>query len=292
MHIITGASGRVGSAVVANLIKKGEKVRGIIHDEKKAGKLKKLGAEVAVADALNLHALTKAMQGGSTLFAITPETGKTDDVIADTKNILENYHGAVAASGIQKVVGLSSVGAQLGQNSGNLYMSYLLERAFNGLDVQSTFIRPAYYFSNWMMYLPAIKEQGVLASFYPVDMKIAMVSPTDVAQYAADLLTKNDDNSKVYELLGPGYYSTQDVADAFADALGKAVKAQQIPRDEWNKTLKKTGFSPDGIKNFIEMTELVIAGKTDAEAKGATVLKASTTLQQYINEALRMKETV
>nr|WP_067053972.1 NmrA family NAD(P)-binding protein [Mucilaginibacter sp. L294] len=291
MHIITGASGQVGSAVVANLIKKGETVKGIIHDEKKADKLKKLGAEVAVADAFDLQALTKATQGGSTLFAITPETGRNDDVIADTKKILANYRAAVEASGIQKVVGLSSMGAQLGESSGNLYMSYLLERAFNGLDVQTTFIRPAYYFSNWMMYLPAIKEQGVLASFYLVDMQIAMVSPMDVAQYAADLLTKNDDNGKIYELFGPGYYSTQDVADAFADTLGKAVKAEQIPRDQWDKTLKQTGFSPDGIKNFIEMTDLVIAGKTAAEAKGTTVLKASTTLQQYINQALRVKET-
>jgi uncharacterized protein YbjT (DUF2867 family) len=142
-----------------------------------------------------------------------------------------------------------------------------------------------------MMYLPAIKETGVLASFYPVDMKIAMVSPMDVALYVADLLTNNDDNGKIYELFGPDYYSTQDVADAFANVLGKEVKAEQILRGQWDKTLKQTGFSPDSIKNFIEMTELVIEGKSAAEAKGATALKASTTLQQYINEELHVKET-
>jgi uncharacterized protein YbjT (DUF2867 family) len=291
MHIITGASGQVGSAVVTNLLKKGEKVKGIIHDEKKADKLKKLGAEVAIADSFDRQALTKAMQGGSTLFAITPETLKADDVIADTKKILANYRAAVEASGIKKVVGLSSMGAQHGENSGNLLMSYLLERAFNGLDVQTTFIRPAYYFSNWMLYLPAIKELGVLASFYPVDLKIPMISPMDVAGYAADLLVKNDDNGKIYELIGPGYYSTQDVADAFADALGMDVKAEQIPRDKWDETLKKMGFSPSGAKNFIEMADLVITGDTDPQAKGTTILKASTTLQQYINEALQVKET-
>jgi hypothetical protein len=87
---------------------------------------------VAVADAYNLQALTKATQGGSNLFAITPETLKNDDVIGDTKKILANYHKAVKASGIKKVVGLSSMGAHLGKGSGNLYMSYLLERAFTG----------------------------------------------------------------------------------------------------------------------------------------------------------------
>ena len=291
MHIITGASGQVGSAVLAGLIKKGETVKGIIHDEKKANKLKKLGADVAIADSFDRQALTKALQGGSTLFAITPETLKADDVIADTKKILANYRDAVEASGVKKVVGLSSMGAQYGENSGNLLMSYLLERAFNGLDVQTTFIRPAYYLSNWMMYLPAIKENGVLASFYPVDLKIPMISPMDVAGYAADLLVKNDDNGKIYELLGPEYYSTQDVADAFANALGKDVKAEQIPRDKWEETLKTIGFSTDSIKNFIEMTELVITGDTNPQGNGTTILKASTTLQQYINEALEVEET-
>lgn len=290
MHIITGASGQVGSAVVANLLKKGEKVKGLIHNQKKANELKKLGAEVAVADSLDRKALIGATKGGTTLFAITPETVK-DDMIADTEKILANYHAAVEASGIKRVLGLSSMGAQYSENSGNLRMSYLLERAFNGLDVKTSFIRPAYYFSNWMEYLPAIKEKGVLASFYPVDLKIPMISPMDVAKYSADILTKDDENGKIYELIGPEYYSTQDVADAFADALGRDVKAEQIPREQWDKTLKTLGFSPDGIKNFIEMADLVISGDTDPQGEGTTILRASTTLQQYIDEALQLMET-
>jgi uncharacterized protein YbjT (DUF2867 family) len=286
MYIITGASGRVGSAVVANLIKKGKAVKGIIHDERKADKLKQQGAEVAIADAFNVQALTEAIKGGSTLFAITPETGKNDDVIADTKKILDNYRKAVEVSSIKKVVGLSSIGAQIGKNSGNLLMSYLLEHAFEGLDVQTAFIRPSYYFSNWMMGLPMIKEKGILATFYPVDLKISMVSPIDVAAYAQDILTKDDDGGKIYELLGHDY-SSADVAQAFANALGREVKAQQIPRDQWEKTLKETGFSPDGIKNFIEMTELVVDGKTKPEANGTTILRAGTTLQEYIDQAVQ-----
>jgi uncharacterized protein YbjT (DUF2867 family) len=286
MYIITGASGRVGSAVVANLIKKGEAVRGIIHDERKADKLKQQGAEVAIADAFDLQVLMEAVKGGSTLFAITPETGKNDDVIADTKKILDNYRKAVEVSSIKKVVGLSSIGAQIDKNSGNLLMSYLLEHAFEGLDVQATFIRPSYYFSNWMMSLPMIKEKGILATFYPVDLKISMVSPIDVAAYTQDILTKDDDGDKIYELLGHDY-SSADVAQAFANALGREVKAQQIPRDQWEKTLRKAGFSPDGIRNFIEMTELVVDGKTKPEANGTTILRAGTTLQEYIDKALQ-----
>ena len=50
MNIISGASGQVGAAVAADLVKKGLPVKGIIRDEKKAVELRKIGADVAIGD--------------------------------------------------------------------------------------------------------------------------------------------------------------------------------------------------------------------------------------------------
>jgi uncharacterized protein YbjT (DUF2867 family) len=60
MNIILGASGQVGGAVVANLKEKGEPVKGVIHDSKKAADIEKQGATVAIADAFDLPSLTEA----------------------------------------------------------------------------------------------------------------------------------------------------------------------------------------------------------------------------------------
>lgn len=111
MYIIMGASGRVGSQIVQELLKHGESVKAVIHDDKKAAKLTDQGAGVAIADAYDLSSLRKAFDGGETLFAITPETGKTGDLIAETQQLLDNYRAAVTGSTIKKVVGLSSMGA-------------------------------------------------------------------------------------------------------------------------------------------------------------------------------------
>ena len=43
MNIIQGASGQVGSAIVTNLVKKGEPVKGIVRSKEKAEQLKKKG---------------------------------------------------------------------------------------------------------------------------------------------------------------------------------------------------------------------------------------------------------
>lgn len=290
MHVILGASGQVGSAIVTQLIEKGESVKGVVRDEKKAGKLEKTGAAVAIADVSDLPALVAAFQDGSTLFALTPESGHERNVIGETKDILENYRKALASSPIKKVVGLSSIGAQYETGTGNLVMSYLLEHAFTGMPLKQLFVRPAYYFSNWMMYLGAVIDNGTLPTFFPPELPIPMVSPEEVAAFVANVIQKEEEDGKIFELTGPAAYSSNDVAQAFSDALGKEVKAVQIPKEQWESTLREIGFSPDAIRNFIEMTDAVISGKAMPEKKNTVQVKLKTTLKDYIQQHVPAEE--
>jgi uncharacterized protein YbjT (DUF2867 family) len=287
MNIILGASGQVGGAVVVTLKEKGEPIKGIIRDSKKAADIEKRGAVAAVADIFDESSLIEAFKDGTTLFALMPVNATSDDILGDTKKILENYRKALETSSIKKVVGLSTMGAQYSSGTGNLSMLYLLEHAFEGLDVKTTFIRPAYFFSNWMMYLNVVKEKGILPTFFPLDLAIPMISPLDVGKNAADIITMEDTAGKIYEVKGPILYSSKDVASAFAVALGKEVTAVQTPRDEWKKALHEAGFSEDAIKNFIDMTTAIIEGKLlKGGTTGITTLTGKTTLQQYILDAV------
>ncbi len=286
-HIILGASGRVGSAVVDQLLERGAAVKGVVRSEEKAGPLKSRGAAAALADSHNLPALKVALRDGETLFALTPETGQEENVLGDTNDILTNYRAALAASGIKKVVGLSSMGAQHREGTGNLIMSYMLEHAFDGTGLTRVFIRPAYYFSNWLGYLESAGESGVLPTFFPVDLKIPMICPTDVGHFAAEVLLNNDRDMTIYELSGPASYSSADVAKAFSEVLDREVKAQQIPRGQWAETLRSIGFSADGIRNFMEMTEAVISGQAQAEGNGTISSQVGTTLEAYLEEVTK-----
>lgn len=286
-HIILGASGRVGSAVVERLLELDEPVKGVVRNEEKAEALTSRGADTAIADAHNLSALKSALRDGETLFALTPETGKEENVLGDTNDILTNYSAALAAGGIQKVVGLSSMGAQHREGTGNLVMSYMLEHAFEGIDVSRVCIRPAYYFSNWLGYLESAEESGVLPTFFPVDLKIPMICPTDVGHFAAEVLADGDSDMTIYELYGPKGYSSSDVAKAFSEVLNKEIKAQQIPRKDWEKTLGSIGFSADGTRNFVEMTEAVINGKSRPDGNGTIRAQGHTTLEEYLEEVVR-----
>ena len=165
-------------------------------------------------------------------------------------------------------------------------MSYMLEHAFGELDIAQTYIRPAYYLSNWLPYLDTAKETGVLPTFFPVSFTISMISPLDVADFTAEVLVDKTKINKVFELYGPAEYSSIDVAQAFSDVLDLEVRAEQIPRENWHSTLAGLKFSDDGIRNFIEMTEAVITGKVGPEGINIDARRGDTTLQDYVKHAI------
>ncbi len=279
MNIILGATGQVGSAIVDRLLKQNKPIKAVIHNPKKADELRHKGALVAVADAFDLHALHSAFKDGSAVFVLTPETGSSNDVIGDTQTILDNYRAAIESSQIEKIVGLSSIGAQ--SQAGNLKMSAMLERAFTGLQAQQIFVRPAYFYSNWLPYLDPVKEQGLLPTFYPVDLKIPMTSPVDVAEFLADTIVEPIEDSPIYELESPQWYSSIDVAETMGEILGRKVEARQTPRANWEQQLASIGFTQNAIENFIEMTTAVIDGSVNPEGNKISV-KTKTTLKQYL----------
>lgn len=67
-------------------------------------------------------------------------------------------------------------------------------------------------------------------------------------------------------------------------ALGREVKAQEIPRDKWGETLKHIGFLDDSVKNFIKMSELVAEG--EAKLQGDNPIRLRSTLKQFLQQAI------
>lgn len=281
MNIITGASGQIGSMLIDHLKNDVQPVRAIVRNPHKALK----DVETKVADFFDRQALKRAFQGGHTVFLLTPENPGSADPIGETATIIQNYKEAILDAGIKKIVGLSSHGAQHSSGTGNLEMSYMLEHAFTDLPTEQVFVRPGYYYSNWLGYLELAKNHGVLPTFFPVDQKIHMISPEDVARFIAGVITRENDTEKIYEIAGPESYSTEDVAEIMSRLFNKEVKPQPIPRYDWDTTLQQAGFSENAAKNMIKMIESVITGKTNPEKKGPFV-STNTGLDQYLKKIL------
>lgn len=286
MHVILGASGQVGSMVVKALLKSGQPVTAVVRNPDKANELKRNGVPIAQADLFDAAALQEAFRNADTVFLLTPEDPASQHVLDDAKSIVQNYRDAIQASGIKKLVGLSSLGAQHASGTGNLEMSYMLEHAFQGLAVQQIFIRAPYYYSNWMPYISTVQEQGILPTFFPTDLKIAMGAPADVAAFIARTITNAiPEQKKLYELTGPAY-SSADVAAILENILHHKVSSQTIPADQWHNTLLQAGFSENAAMNMVKMTQAVIAGITGPEQKESKRIELPTSIETYFQSVL------
>ncbi len=75
MFVVLGATGKVGGATIARLRQAGAPVRAVVRDAAKAVDLVNLGCEIAVADLWDVPALTRALEGASTVQVICPVSG-------------------------------------------------------------------------------------------------------------------------------------------------------------------------------------------------------------------------
>ncbi len=178
-----------------------------------------------------------------------------------------------------KIIGLSSFGAQHCSGTGNLEASYILEYAFDDIEAEKIFIRATYYYSNWMWYLDTVKDDGILPTFFPVDLNIPMISPSDVGIFVADIMTGKREIKPFYEIAGPESYSANDIAVILGSKFDKKVKAVEILRETWAALLEKNGFSKSGAENMILMTDAVILGKTQAQDE---ITHTGLGFQEYI----------
>ena len=284
MNIVLGASGQIGSRIVSELTQLGKPVRAVVRNPSKA----KLpgNVEVKTADFFDPDALKTALAGGTSVFLLTPENPASVDVLGETRTILDHYRQAIISSEVSRIVGLSSIGAQHKSGTGNLQMSYLLEHYFQDLSVEQVFIRPAYYFSNWLGYFETVKKEGVLPTFFPVEQRIPMVAPPDVAVFIAGLLSGHNEQAQIIEMGGPAEYSSLDVARTFGQILRKKVEVYGIPEAEWDSTLKKVGFTEDATSNMIEMIRAVVSGKAVPENPGSGLVRMKTDMLTYFKEII------
>ena len=284
MNIILGASGQVGSNLTKRLLDKGMSTIAVVRNPEK---VKDEKFRVRQADLLNLDQVVNAFKGGTSAFLLTPENPSSDDIIRDTKKIIENYGKAVEKNKIQRIVCLSCIGAHIEGKTGNIIMSRLLEKQFDNLNIEKIIIRPSYYFSNWLGYVSTIEQYGVLPTFFPEDLKVEMHSPIDLADFIADIMVKPIGQAKtiVYELVGPTKYSSFDIAKTFSTLFKKDVSTQSITSDKWKETLLSVGFTNNTADNLCDMTKAVVDGLTSPEYPNSTIA-LKTDFENYIKQQL------
>ncbi|MBN8751473.1 NAD(P)H azoreductase [Xylophilus ampelinus] len=246
MYAVTGITGQVGGAVARALLARHQPVRAVVRDAARATPWTDRGADVAVARLDDAQALASAFADTQGVFVMLPANFDPAPGFPEARGLIGAIAQALAQARPARVVALSTIGAQAAQEN-LLTQLGLLEDALGALPLDVRFIRPAWFMENALWDVAPARDTGVIDAYLqPVERPIPMVATEDVGRTAAEMLLSPGDGPRVVELAGPAPVSPADIAAGLGALLGRPVRAQPVPRAEWEARFRQQGAQRPG----------------------------------------------
>jgi len=132
---VTGATGNIGSLVVATLLEKGTQVKALVRDPSKAEELRKSGVEIVEGEFTDAEAVRKAMEGADSALLIAPPN---PDAVKQMSALI----AAAKNSGNPHVVRISAIGAAVDAPTDNGRLHYQSDTELADSGLPHTILRP------------------------------------------------------------------------------------------------------------------------------------------------------
>ena len=248
--LVTGATGKTGAAVAAQLLAKGYPVRATVRvRDARSESLERSGAEVVVADLFDPDQLAEAIRGTQRAYYLPP---------------IHPYaiHSAVAFSIAAREAGLESI-VQLGQwlshRSHPALMTrqtWLMDQVFARLPgITHTIINPGMFADNFLRVI----DFASLLGLFPIlmgDSRCAPVSNEDIARAAVAVLEAPDRYAGMtIRPTGPELLDGKDMARIAAKVVGHPVLPMKLPLWMFLKVAQQQGVDPfliSSLRHYIE----------------------------------------
>jgi uncharacterized protein YbjT (DUF2867 family) len=226
--VITGSTGKQGGAVARELLERGHKVRAVTRDpsSSQAKLLAIAGATLVESSLEDTSALTKALEGATSLFAMTtPFGGGTQ---AETQQGISAANAAKAA-GVHLV--FTSVGSANRQTGVPHFDSkYEVEKHIAGVGVRATILAPVYFMEN-LYFGKAMLANGIYAAALPEAKVLAQIPVADIGAVAVRVLEDAGRFTGKRFDLASDELTGNDVVGILSRITGRPFVYQQVPLD-------------------------------------------------------------
>jgi len=292
IYLITGAGGGVAGIspqVVERLRGRGETVRAMVHhDDSRADALRELGAEVVAGDLTNPVDVFAAMSGVTRMLfnmSVSPDYLLATTVVCAAAKELGSLEVLVNMSQMT----VSQMTATSTEESKQQRLHWLAEHVIDWSGIPAVHIRPTVLLDNplfGMLAARSIRETGRLSLPFGSG-RTSPVASRDVADVVTAVLTAPQDHlGAVYELTGPATLDVDEIADQYAQALGRTVTAVQPSDDEWLHQLSEIGLPPHVQQHIATMARL---HKQDRYNRATQTVEDITghpaqTVRQYVEQ--------
>ena len=259
--VLTGSLGNIGKSLIPILVQKGHSVTVITSKEDRKKDIETIGAKAAVGSMKDANFLTKTFTGADIVYLMEAWEGigsifdEEVDFLAGFHLIGNNYKKAVLASGVKKIVHLSSVGAHSATGYGSLSAHHDVENILKQLpdEVAIKFMRPTGFYTNLFRSMPSIKEKGAIISNYGGDKKEPWVSPLDIATAIAEEMELPFEGRKV-RYIASDEVSPNEIVKILGEAIGNPdLKWIEISDEQMLEGMLSMGVNTKIAKGMVEM---------------------------------------
>lgn len=225
MIFVSGATGNVGSELVAALADKGEPVRALTRTPKTS---QKPGVEQVAGDLNQPDTLVDALAGVRGAFLLPG--------YADMPGLLNRIRRA----GVERVVLLSGSSVD-SRDTDNAISRYMIEseQAVRESGVAWTILRPRAFMSNALRWLPQLAEGDVVSVPF-AGVRTAAVDPADIAAVAVRALLDDGHAERVYPVTGPESLLPADQIAVLAGVLGRDLRCVALSDAEARAEMEAT----------------------------------------------------
>ncbi len=227
MILVTGATGNVGSAIVAQLAAAGHPVRALTRDPTRARVPD--GAQVVAGDLERPETLANALAGVRAAHLLLP------------RDHGQAFVTAAVEAGVERIVVLSSSAADYHNPENAICRAHQAgERVVRDSGLAWTFLRPGGFASNALAWAPGIRAANLVRAPF-VDTSSALIDPRDIAAVGVAALTQDGHAGKVHTLTGPKAYTVREQVAAIGAAIGREIRLEALTEQEgaaeWRKRL-------------------------------------------------------
>lgn len=247
MIVVSGASGRLGSQTLRNLLGlvSPSEIGASVRDVSKAQDLIDEGVRVREGDFDDPDALIAAFNGADVVMIIS--------VGPPMESRLKRHCAAVdAAKEVQahRVV-YTSVSKPAETHPFRATETHrLTEEYIKDSGLAYTILRDNLYAENTFVEIPKLEETGVLR--WPNGRgEVAYVAIDDVAAAAATVLANPGHDNKVYEMTGPAALSYEEIAAELGKAIGREVRLEVISDDQYRRECRAKGMDEARIEGSL-----------------------------------------
>ncbi|MCP1205682.1 SDR family oxidoreductase [Pantoea sp. B550] len=244
MIAVTGATGQLGRIVIDALLKKvpAAEIVAAVRTPAKAADLAALGVIVRQADYGQPETLEAAFAGVDKLLLISgSEVGQRE---AQHKAVID----AAKAAGVGFIAYTSLLHADtspLGLGVEHRATEALLKAS----GIPFALLRNGWYTENYAASIPpALAHHAFIGA--AGEGRIASAARQDYAEAAAEVMTRDDQAGKVYELSGDDSYTLAQFAAEIAAQSGEKVDYVNLSQADFAAALKGAGL-PEGLAEML-----------------------------------------